>query len=44
MNIVDTRFRNKIRDFFFFFSEDFLVVYIAKEMTEKFSTNMIIDE
>jgi hypothetical protein len=49
MNIVNTRIRNKIRDFFFFFilffSEDYLASCLHCEGNDwKFSTNMIIDD
>jgi hypothetical protein len=41
MKIVKIRFRNQMEDDFL---ANFLIVYIEKEITERFTINMIIDD
>jgi hypothetical protein len=41
MKIVKTRLRNQMEDDFL---ANFLIVYIEKEITERFTINMIIDD
>ena len=41
MNIIKTRFRNKMEDDFL---TDSLLLYIEREIVELFSTNSIIDD
>jgi len=41
MKIVKTRLRNRMEDDFL---ANYLIVYIEKEITERFTINMIIDD
>jgi hypothetical protein len=41
MKIVKTRLRNQMEDDFL---ANFLIIYIEKEITERFTINMIIDD
>jgi hypothetical protein len=41
MKIVKTRFHNRMEDNFL---ANYLIVYIEKEITERFTINMIIDD
>ena len=41
MKIIKTRLRNKMEDDFL---TDYMIVYIERELAEKFTTDMIIDE
>ena len=41
MKIIKTRLRNKMEDDFL---KDFMIVYIEKEIAQKFTTDAIIDD